>query len=77
MLSASERRRFVLPPLLPRARAPPAAAPSRALSRYDLDIFNGSQDPSMVKSGDELLAFYEKLVDNYPIVTMEDVFDQV
>jgi len=43
---------------------------------YDLDIFNGSQDDNLKMTGAELLNFYAKLANDYPIATMEDVFDQ-
>ncbi|KAG7343148.1 enolase [Nitzschia inconspicua] len=43
---------------------------------YDLDFKAAQKDPSQVLSGDEMIAFYKKLIDEYPIVTIEDPFDQ-
>jgi len=43
---------------------------------YDLDFKAEDKDPSQVLSGDEMIALYKKLIDNYPIVTIEDPFDQ-
>lgn len=43
---------------------------------YDLDFKSSDGDPSMVLSGDEMVAFYQKLIAEYPIVTIEDPFDQ-
>eukprot|EP00633_Aureoumbra_lagunensis_P000711 CAMPEP_0197290792 /NCGR_PEP_ID=MMETSP0890-20130614/10210_1 /TAXON_ID=44058 ORGANISM="Aureoumbra lagunensis, Strain CCMP1510" /NCGR_SAMPLE_ID=MMETSP0890 /ASSEMBLY_ACC=CAM_ASM_000533 /LENGTH=445 /DNA_ID=CAMNT_0042763091 /DNA_START=86 /DNA_END=1423 /DNA_ORIENTATION=+ len=45
---------------------------------YDLDFKSApeNKDASMMLSGDELAAFYAKLADQYPIVTIEDPFDQ-
>jgi len=43
---------------------------------YDLDFKSSKGDPSMVLSGDEMVALYQKLINDYPIVTIEDPFDQ-
>jgi len=43
---------------------------------YDLDFKAVEKDPSQVLSGDEMIALYKKLIDKYPIVTIEDPFDQ-
>jgi enolase len=43
---------------------------------YDLDFKAIEKDPSQILSGDEMIALYKKLIDNYPIVTIEDPFDQ-
>ena len=43
---------------------------------YDLDFKAAEKDPSQVLTGDEMIAFYKKLIDTYPIVTIEDPFDQ-
>jgi enolase len=43
---------------------------------YDLDFKAAEKDPSLVLSGDEMIAFYKMLIDKYPIVTIEDPFDQ-
>jgi len=47
-------------------------------NKYDLDFKSaeGSKDASLMLSGDELLAFYAKIAADYPIVTIEDPFDQ-
>jgi len=44
---------------------------------YDLDFKNTTDnDGSMQISGDELLEIYQDFVDNYPMVSIEDPFDQ-
>eukprot|EP00529_Nitzschia_sp_RCC80_P023193 CAMPEP_0113453192 /NCGR_PEP_ID=MMETSP0014_2-20120614/7233_1 /TAXON_ID=2857 /ORGANISM="Nitzschia sp." /LENGTH=460 /DNA_ID=CAMNT_0000344583 /DNA_START=80 /DNA_END=1462 /DNA_ORIENTATION=+ /assembly_acc=CAM_ASM_000159 len=43
---------------------------------YDLDFKSTNGDPSMVLTGDEMIEFYKKIIDKYPIVTIEDPFDQ-
>lgn len=45
---------------------------------YDLDFktTGADKDTSAVFTGDEMVAFYKKLIDEYPIVTIEDPFDQ-
>jgi len=43
---------------------------------YDLDFKSSQGDPSMVLSGDEMVSLYQKLISDYPIVTIEDPFDQ-
>lgn len=43
---------------------------------YDLDFKSAEKDPSLVLTGDEMIAFYKKIIENYPIVTIEDPFDQ-
>jgi len=45
---------------------------------YDLDFktTGPDHDDSMTLSGDEMIAFYSKIIDKYPIVTIEDPFDQ-
>jgi len=43
---------------------------------YDLDFKSEQGDPSMVLSGDEMVSLYQKLISEYPIVTIEDPFDQ-
>ena len=46
---------------------------------YDLDFktSGADKDASLKLSGDELIAFYKELIAKYPIVTIEDPFDQV
>ena len=46
--------------------------------QYDLDFKTSGpdKDTSAVKTGDEMIAFYKSLIDKYPIVTIEDPFDQ-
>lgn len=46
--------------------------------QYDLDFktTGADKDTSAVKSGDEMIAYYKALIDKYPIVTIEDPFDQ-
>jgi len=45
---------------------------------YDLDFktAGADKDASLMLSGDELADFYAKMCDKYPIVTIEDPFDQ-
>jgi len=45
---------------------------------YDLDFktTGADKDPSMTLTGDEMIAFYKDIIDKYPIVTIEDPFDQ-
>lgn len=45
---------------------------------YDLDFktTGPEKDTSAVLTGDEMIAFYQKLIAEYPIVTIEDPFDQ-
>jgi len=47
-------------------------------NQYDLDFkTHGPQkDASKLLSGDELIAFYKAMIKKYPIVTIEDPFDQ-
>jgi len=47
-------------------------------NEYDLDFKSkeGEKDSSLLLTGDELIAFYKKMIDKYPIVTIEDPFDQ-
>lgn len=47
-------------------------------NQYDLDFktADGEKDSSLLLSGDELIAFYKKIINDYPIVTIEDPFDQ-
>jgi enolase len=46
--------------------------------QYDLDFKSpeGSKDKSAILTGDEMIAFYLELINKYPIVTIEDPFDQ-
>ena len=44
--------------------------------KYDLDFKNPNSDPSKWLTGPELAALYSDFVANYPIVTIEDCFDQ-
>merc|ERR1711957_967137 len=41
-------------------------------NEYDLDFKSneGQRDPSLLLTGDELIAFYKKMIDKYPIVTI-------
>jgi len=47
-------------------------------NEYDLDFktTGADKDASLLLSGDELIAFYKDMIDKYPIVTIEDPFDQ-
>ena len=47
--------------------------------RYDLDFKTkgAKKDASLMLTGDELMQFYQNMIAKYPIVTIEDPFDQV
>ncbi|XP_078373432.1 alpha-enolase-like isoform X4 [Oculina patagonica] len=44
--------------------------------KYDLDFKNPNSDPSKWITGDELSAMYKDFTTNYPVVSIEDAFDQ-
>ena len=44
--------------------------------KYDLDFKNPNSDKSKWVSGPELAAIYQDFISNYPIVSIEDGFDQ-
>mmetsp|Transcript_22761 Transcript_22761/g.35649 ORF Transcript_22761/g.35649 Transcript_22761/m.35649 type:complete len:489 (+) Transcript_22761:2-1468(+) len=44
--------------------------------KYNLDFKNANADPSMVVSGDELIEVYKGFTKDFPVVTIEDPFDQ-
>lgn len=43
---------------------------------YDLDFKNPDNDGSFKKTGTEMLELYQQFCSNYPIITIEDPFDQ-
>jgi len=43
---------------------------------YDLDFKNQPNDGSQKKSGEEMIALYKSFCDEYPIISIEDPFDQ-
>jgi enolase len=43
---------------------------------YDLDFKTENNDGSQCKSAEELLGVYKEFVENYPMVSIEDPFDQ-
>jgi enolase len=47
-------------------------------NEYDLDFKTkgADKDSSLLLTGDELIAFYKEMISKYPIVTIEDPFDQ-
>lgn len=47
-------------------------------NKYDLDFKTkgDAKDPALMLTGDELMEFYAKMIDKYPVVTIEDAFDQ-
>ena len=47
-------------------------------NEYDLDFKTegADKDSSLLLTGDELIAFYKDMISKYPIVTLEDPFDQ-
>lgn len=44
--------------------------------KYDLDFKNPSSDPSLWLSGEKLCSMYLEWVKEFPIVSIEDPFDQ-
>jgi len=44
--------------------------------KYDLDFKNPNSDPSKWISGEELGKFYKEITSEYPIVSIEDPYDQ-
>lgn len=44
--------------------------------KYDLDFKNKDGDKSQIKTGQELLEMYSAFCKDYPIITIEDPFDQ-
>ena len=48
-----------------------------ACQRYDLDFKTAGNDGSKVLSGSQLTDLYRSFVEKYPIVSIEDPFDQV
>jgi len=44
--------------------------------KYDLDFKNPSSDPSTWKTGAELMQLYEEWITKYPMISIEDPFDQ-
>ena len=53
-----------------------AAAFYTADKMYDLDFKTEDNDGSMKKTGDEMIAMYKEFCAEYPIVSIEDPFDQ-
>mmetsp|Transcript_89452 Transcript_89452/g.253428 ORF Transcript_89452/g.253428 Transcript_89452/m.253428 type:complete len:511 (+) Transcript_89452:361-1893(+) len=43
---------------------------------YNLGFKVDDADPSLIKTKEEMMAFYQDIVDRYPIVSIEDPFDQ-
>ncbi|OMJ19280.1 Enolase [Smittium culicis] len=44
--------------------------------KYNLDFKNPTSDDSQHKNADEMVAIYEEFAKNYPVVSIEDPFDQ-
>ncbi|KAF1561018.1 UNVERIFIED_CONTAM: Enolase, partial [Eudyptes robustus] len=44
--------------------------------KYDLDFKNPNSDPSKWISGDELGQLYQDFIKEYPVVSIEDAFEQ-
>merc|ERR1712070_716403 len=47
-----------------------------AEKKYDLDFKTENNDGSQKKTGEELMAIYEDFCENYPMISVEDPFDQ-
>jgi enolase len=43
---------------------------------YDLDFKNPKSDPATYKNGDEMMELYQSFISKYPVVSIEDAFDQ-
>ena len=43
---------------------------------YDLDFKNPKSDPASYQNGDQMLALYQTFITKYPVVSIEDAFDQ-
>ena len=44
--------------------------------KYDLDFKTKNNDKSQVKSGTELTQLYKEFVNEFPVISIEDPFDQ-
>lgn len=44
--------------------------------KYDLDFKNPSSDPGLWLNGDEMIRLYHEYIAAYPMVSIEDPFDQ-
>lgn len=55
----------------------PASSEFFKEGKYDLDFKNPKSDPSKFLSGKELCDLYLKLIEEYPIVSIEDPFSEV
>jgi enolase len=53
-----------------------AAAEFYENGKYNLDFKNPNSDGSMILSGEELTKLYQSFIKDYPIVSIEDPFDQ-
>merc|ERR1719498_2201756 len=47
-----------------------------ANKKYNLDFKAENAAPEMKKTGEEMIAYYEDWINNYPFVSIEDPFDQ-
>jgi hypothetical protein len=59
------------------AACPTAFACHVRLRVYDLDFKTEGNDGSQCKTGEALQALYEEFVEQYPMISIEDPFDQV
>ncbi|EDO40843.1 predicted protein [Nematostella vectensis] len=53
-----------------------AASEFHKEGKYDLDFKNKNSDPSKWISADDLAAMYKDFISQYPVVSIEDAFDQ-
>jgi enolase len=44
--------------------------------KYNLDFKSKEPNPSLVVSADQLAAIYQDMIKNYPVVSIEDAYDQ-
>jgi enolase len=47
-----------------------------AEKKYDLDFKNKNSDKTQWKTGDQMIELYQDFIKNYPVVSIEDAFDQ-
>ncbi|VDM99969.1 unnamed protein product, partial [Onchocerca ochengi] len=47
-----------------------------SVKKYDLDFKNPKSDQSKWKTGDEMLELYKSFIKDYPVVSIEDWFEQ-
>jgi len=49
---------------------------SGADAKYDLGMWEEVKDDSQILTGTQMMEFYQSLIDDFPVVTIEDAFDE-